>query len=103
MNETDLGLKRYLQEIGQFSLLTPQQEIEIAGKIKKGDAAARERMINTNLRLVVTIARDYANLGVPLLDLISEGNIGLTKAAERFDPHNAAKLRTHAIWWIKKS
>ena len=82
MNESDLGLRRYLQEIGQFPLLTPQEEIELAGKIKKGDAAARERMINANLRLVVTIARDYANLGLPLLDLISEGNIGLTKAVE---------------------
>ena len=103
MNETDLGLKRYLQEIGQFSLLTPQEEIELAGKIKKGDAAARERMINANLRLVVTIARDYANLGLPLLDLISEGNIGLTKAVERFDPNKGAKLSTYAMWWIKQS
>jgi len=93
-------LKRYLQEIGQFSLLTPQQEIELAGKIKKGDAAARERMINANLRLVVTIARDYANFGLPLLDLISEGNIGLTKAVERFDPTKGAKLSTYAMWWI---
>src|SRR5436305_9927545 len=72
MNESDLGLKRYLQEIGQFRLLTPQQEVELAGKIKRGDAAARERMINANLRLVVTIARDYANFGLPLLDLISD-------------------------------
>src|SRR5438445_7320114 len=103
MNETDLGLKRYLQEIGQFSLLTPQEEIELAGKIKKGDAAARERMINANLRLVVTIARDYANLGLPLLDLISEGNIGLTKAVERFEPTKGAKLSTYAMWWIKQS
>jgi RNA polymerase primary sigma factor len=103
MNESDFGLKRYLQEIGQFSLLTPQQEIELAGKIKKGDAAARERMINANLRLVVTIARDYANLGLPLLDLISEGNIGLTKAVERFDPTKGAKLSTYAMWWIKQS
>src|SRR5216110_3902392 len=103
MNETDLGLKRYLQEIGQFSLLTPQEEIELAGKIKKGDAAARERMINANLRLVVTIARDYANFGLPLLDLISEGNIGLTKAVERFDPNKGAKLSTYAMWWIKQS
>jgi RNA polymerase primary sigma factor len=103
MNETDLGLKRYLQEIGQFPLLTPQEEIELAGKIKKGDAAARERMINANLRLVVTIARDYANLGLPLLDLISEGNIGLTKAVERFDPTKGAKLSTYAMWWIKQS
>src|SRR5437667_1732603 len=103
MNETDFGLKRYLQEIGPFPLLTPQEEIELAGKIKKGDAAARERMINANLRLVVTIARDYANLGLPLLDLISEGNIGLTKAVERFDPTKGAKLSTYAMWWIKQS
>jgi len=103
MNESDLGLKRYLQEIGQFPLLTPQQEVELAGKIEKGDAAARERMINANLRLVVTIARDYANLGLPLLDLISEGNIGLTKAVERFDPNKGAKLSTYAMWWIKQS
>src|SRR5216117_2641541 len=103
MNETDLGLKRYLQEIGQFPLLTPQQEIELAAKIKKGDAEARERMINANLRLVVTIAHDYANLGLPLLDLISEGNIGLTKAVERFEPTKGAKLSTYAMWWIKQS
>src|SRR6266446_565298 len=103
MNESDFGLKRYLQEIGQFSLLTPQQEIELAGKIKKGDGAARERMINANLRLVVTIARDYANFGLPLLDLISEGNIGLTKAVERFDPTKGAKLSTYAMWWIKQA
>src|SRR3954470_20295542 len=103
MNDGDLALKRYLQEIGQFPLLTPQQEVELAGKIKKGDAAARERMINANLRLVVTIARDYTNLGLPLLDLISEGNIGLTKAVERFDPKKGAKLSTYAMWWIKQS
>ena len=103
MNESEFGLKRYLQEIGQFSLLTPQQEIELAKKIKKGDAAARERMINANLRLVVTIARDYANLGLPLLDLISEGNIGLTKAVERFEPTKGAKLSTYAMWWIKQA
>ena len=103
MNETDFGLKRYLQEIGQFSLLTPQQEIELAKKIKKGDTTARERMISANLRLVVTIARDYANLGLPLLDLISEGNIGLTKAVERFEPTKGAKLSTYAMWWIKQA
>ena len=103
MNENDSGLNRYLQEIGRIPLLTPQQEIELAAKIKKGDAAARERMINSNLRLVVTIARDYINLGLPLLDLISEGNIGLTKAVERFDPTKGAKLSTYAMWWIKQS
>ncbi len=103
MNESDIGLNRYLREIGRFPRLTPQQEIELAAKIKKGDAEARERMINSNLRLVVTIAHDYANLGLPLLDLISEGNIGLTKAVERFEPGKGAKLSTYAMWWIKQS
>src|SRR5205814_4645273 len=103
MNESDSGLNRYLQEIGRISLLTSAQEIELARKIKKGDHVARERMINANLRLVVTIARDYMNLGLPLLDLISEGNIGLIKAVERFDPAKGAKLSTYAMWWIKQS
>src|SRR6266700_340541 len=102
MNKSDTGLNRYLREIGRIPLLTLEQEIELAAKIKKGDAAARERMINSNLRLV-TIAHDYANLGLPLLDLISEGNIGLTKAVERFDPAKGAKLSTYAMWWIKQS
>jgi RNA polymerase primary sigma factor len=99
----DSAIKAYLREIGRIPLLTALQEIELAAKIKKGDAAARERMINSNLRLVVTIARDYADLGLPLLDLISEGNIGLTKAVERFDPAKRAKLSTYAAWWIKQS
>src|SRR5438128_380484 len=103
MNERDTGLERYLKEIGRIPLLTPEQEIELAGKIKKGDAAARERMILSNLRLVVTIAHDYANLGLALLDLISEGNIGLIKAVERFDPSKGARLSTYASWWIKQS
>jgi RNA polymerase primary sigma factor len=103
MNKSETGLNRYLQEIGRIPLLTPQQEIELAAKIKKGDTEARERMINSNLRLVVTIAHDYANLGLPLLDLISEGNIGLTKAVERFDSGKGAKLSTYAMWWIKQS
>ena len=103
MNKTDTGLDRYLKEIGRMSLLTPEQEVELAGKIKNGDAKAREQMINSNLRLVVTIAHDYADLGLPLLDLISEGNIGLTKAVERFDPTKGAKLSTYAAWWIKQA
>src|ERR1700747_3459050 len=103
MNESDIGLNRYLREIGRIPLWTPQQEVELAAKVKKGDAKAREQMINANLRLVVTIAHDYANLGLPLLDLISEGNIGLTKAVERFDPTKGAKVSTYAAWWIKQS
>jgi RNA polymerase primary sigma factor len=103
MNEIDAGLSRYLREIGRIPLLTRPQEIELAAKIKKGNAKAREQMINANLRFVVVIAREYANLGLPLLDLISEGNVGLTKAVERFDPAKGAKLSTYAMWWIKQS
>jgi RNA polymerase primary sigma factor len=103
MNETDTGLERYLRQIGRIRLLTAEQEIELALKIKKGDPEARERMINSNLRLVVTIAQDYVNLGLPLLDVISEGNIGLTKAVERFDPSKGARLSTYAAWWIKQA
>src|SRR5450759_3484455 len=101
--DSDTGIKIYLREIGQIPLLTPDQEITLAAKIKRGDREARALMINSNLRLVVTIAHDYANLGLPLLDLISEGNIGLTKAVERFDPAKGAKLSTYAMWWIKQS
>lgn len=76
----DTAIKLYLREIGQVKLLTPQEEIELAARIKKGDKKAREQMIKANLRLVVKIARDYEGIGLPLLDLISEGNIGLMKA-----------------------
>lgn len=101
--ESENGIKIYLREIGQVKLLTIQDEIELAAKIKRGDKAARTRMIKANLRLVVKIAHDYSNLGLPLLDLISEGNIGLMKAVERFDPAKGGKLSTYAAWWIKQS
>jgi RNA polymerase primary sigma factor len=96
-------IRLYMREIGQVPLLTPQEEIKLAKRIKRGDAAAREHMIKANLRLVVKIARDYENYGLPLLDLISEGNIGLMKAVERFDPGKGAKLSTYAAWWIKQA
>jgi len=99
----DSSTKVYLREIGRIPLLTPQQEIELAAKIKKGDRKARALMINANLRLVVTIAQDYANLGLPLPDVISEGNIGLMTAIDRFDPAKGAKLSTYASWWIRQS
>ena len=99
----DSAIKLYLREIGQVKLLTPQEEIELAAKIKKGNKAAREHMIKANLRLVVKIARDYEGIGLPLLDLISEGNIGLMKAVERFDPAKGGKLSTYGSWWIKQS
>ena len=99
----DTAIKLYLREIGLVKLLTPQEEIELAAKIKKGDKKARELMIKANLRLVVKIARDYEGIGLPLLDLISEGNIGLMKAVERFDPKKGGKLSTYGSWWIKHS
>jgi RNA polymerase primary sigma factor len=99
----DTAIKLYLREIGQVKLLTPAEEIELAAKIKKGDKKAREQMIKANLRLVVKIAHDYEGLGLPLLDLINEGNIGLMKAVERFDPAKGGKLSTYGSWWIKQS
>jgi RNA polymerase primary sigma factor len=102
-DDSDSGFKIYLREIGQTPLLTPQEEVELAARIKKGDKEARAQMIKANLRLVVKIAHDYSNLGLPLLDLVSEGNIGLMKAVERFDPAKGGKLSTYAAWWIKQS
>jgi RNA polymerase primary sigma factor len=93
----------YLREIGQVKLLTPDEEVALAERIKRGDKEAREQMIKANLRLVVKIARDYEGLGLPLLDLISEGNIGLMKGVERFEPAKGAKLSTYVSWWIKQS
>lgn len=93
----------YLREVGQTRLITPREEVELAKRIQAGDDTAREQMIKANLRLVVKIAREYEDYGVPLLDLINEGNIGLMKAVERFDPNKGAKLSTYAAWWIKQA
>lgn len=92
-----------MNEIAKTKLLTSAEEVELAEKIKAGDKHARTQMIKANLRLVVKIAQDYANFGLPLSDLISEGNIGLMKAVERFDPEKGGKLSTYAAWWIKQS
>ena len=97
------NLQLYLQEIGKTALLTPKEEVQLARRIRRGDKAARDHMISANLRLVVKIAHDYKDFGLPLLDLISEGNIGLIKAVERFDPRKGGKLSTYAAWWIKQS
>ncbi|MBT5902717.1 MAG: RNA polymerase sigma factor RpoD/SigA [Opitutaceae bacterium] len=97
------NLQLYLQEIGKTPLLKPEEEVTLANRIQNGDKAARDHMISANLRLVVKIAMDYKDFGLPLLDLISEGNIGLIKAVERFDPTKGGKLSTYAAWWIKQS
>lgn len=103
LEDSDSGFQLYLRQIAQYPLITPAHEIKLAARIKRGDKKAKAEMIRANLRLVVKIARDYANLGLPLLDLISEGNIGLMKAVDRFDPKKGGKLSTYASWWIKQS
>jgi RNA polymerase primary sigma factor len=99
----DSAIRLYLREIGQVPLLTIEEENALAARIQQGDKAARDLMIRANLRLVVKIAHDYDWLGLPLLDLINEGNIGLMKAVERFDPKKGGKLSTYGAWWIKQS
>jgi RNA polymerase primary sigma factor len=103
MDSPDTNIGLYLREISQVPLLTPQEEVKLAAQIKRGNKKAREKMIKANLRLVVKIAHDFSNYGLPLLDLVSEGNIGLMKAVERFDPKKGGKLSTYASWWIKQS
>lgn len=99
----DGALQLYMREVAEVNLLTIQQENELAARIHAGDDAAREHMIRANLRLVVKIAREYEGFGMPLLDLINEGNMGLMRAVERFDPAKGGKLSTYASWWIKQS
>ena len=101
--DSESSLRVYLKEITRTELLTPAQEVELAARIKAGDGQARTAMIKANLRLVVKIAQDYSGYGLPLADLISEGNIGLMKAVERFDPEKGGKLSTYGSWWIKQS
>ncbi len=97
------SLDIYIQQISKIPLISVQDEIDLAKKISSGDEKAREKMITANLRLVVKIAQEYSNIGLALLDLINEGNIGLMKAVERFDPSKGGKLSTYASWWIKQS
>lgn len=101
--DSDNSLKIYLKEISQTPLLTIEEENSLAERIKMGDKDARTHMIKANLRLVVKIAQDYSGYGLSLSDLISEGNIGLMNAVERFDPEKGGKLSTYGAWWIKQS
>lgn len=104
LDEGDLDATRlYLKEIGYYTLLTPEEEIEYARRAQQGDEKARNRMIESNLRLVVKIARRYMNRGLAMLDLIEEGNLGLIRAVAKFDPEKGFRFSTYATWWIRQT
>ena len=103
MNVKEVGIESYFKDINRIALLTAAEEKELAKKVRVGDQKAREKMIKANLRLVVSIAKNYVDRGLSLLDLIEEGNLGLLKAVERFDPAEECRFSTYATWWIKQS
>src|SRR6266852_9925656 len=102
-NRESQSLEKYLHEIGKVDLITAQEEVILAQKIREGDQAALERLTKTNLRFVVSVAKQYQNQGLTLGDLINEGNLGLIKAAKRFDETKGFKFISYAVWWIRQS
>jgi RNA polymerase primary sigma factor len=102
-NRESLSLDKYLNDIGKIELLTPEEEIELAQRIRKGDQVALEKLTKANLRFVVSVAKQYQNQGLSLSDLINEGNVGLMKAAKRFDETKGFKFISYAVWWIRQS
>lgn len=102
-NRENKSLDKYLNEISKVEMITPQEEVELAKRIKEGDGLALERLVNANLRFVVSVAKQYQNQGLTLGDLINEGNLGLIKAAQRFDETRGFKFISYAVWWIRQS
>ena len=102
-NRESASLDKYLQEIGREELVTPDEEVELAQRIRKGDQEALEKLTRANLRFVVSVAKQYQNQGLSLPDLINEGNLGLIKAAEKFDETRGFKFISYAVWWIRQS
>jgi RNA polymerase primary sigma factor len=102
-NRESQSLEKYLQEIGKVELISPEEEVKLALRIRQGDAAALEKLTKSNLRFVVSVAKQYQNQGLTLPDLINEGNLGLIKAAQRFDETRGFKFISYAVWWIRQS
>lgn len=102
-NRESQSLDKFLQEIGREDLISVEEEVELAGRIRNGDMEARERLVNANLRFVVSVAKQYQNQGLSLPDLINEGNVGLIKAAEKFDETRGFKFISYAVWWIRQA
>jgi RNA polymerase primary sigma factor len=103
IDTSDESISRYLKDVRKIDMLTPEQEVELAKKVQEGDAKATEKLVTANLRFVISVAKEYQGQGLPLVDLIAEGNFGLIKAAQKFDPTRGFRFISYAVWWVKQS